>query len=134
MQFILKILGELLDAIIGPSQTITHLGFVGHATETIDTVWLGRHQIGIVSKQYVYCTIYKRWFIPNRRRAVYEVTSRVPDEIRDLVDPKLFDTVTYPTLCISLLRWTKYPHLYAIIAYLDRIHPGRARNEIKLDF
>lgn len=134
MQIFKKVIGEILDFALGPSKTVTYLGMVGHATETIDTTWMGRYRIEIISRQFVYCTVYERWYIPNRRRAVYEVSSNVPSELRELVDPKLLDVVTYPTLCISLLRWTKYPHIYAIIAFLDRIHPGRHRNEIRLDF
>jgi hypothetical protein len=115
-------LGALIHAWRGRSRTTIYLGKTHHQTETLRPKWASDDiDVGIVSKQIVYHTVYDRFWIPNVKRVVYEVIGHCPPNIQGQFDPQLFIAVTYPLLCTDLLKWTKYPHHYAINAYLDRL-------------
>ena len=124
MSKILEVLGELIDALIGPSTTCTYLGAFPHHSETLRSTVNG-HQIdvGVTSRRIVYRTHYKRWWMPDHTEVVYEVVGHVPEESKHLVDPRVLQPITYPLLCNPMLKWTRYPHFYAINAYLDRVRP-----------
>lgn len=123
MGWLLEVLGEFWDTILGPNTTRIHDGETKNATyQMTPTVNDPSIEIGIRSRQVIFETRYDRFWIPNRKRTVYEVVGYAPDDHRHLLDPRLFEPVTYPLLSIFLLRWTEYPHVYAIRAYIDRVH------------
>lgn len=121
MRKIKEILGELIDAIAGPSTTFLYADQERHALVELEPTFLNRTtQLRVVSKRITFLTVYKRWYIPRRYRTVYEVVG-VAEDKQDILDPRLFEKVTYPMLTFRILKWTQYPHLYAINAYLDRV-------------
>lgn len=123
MHWVKEMLGELLDAFLGPNHTKIQDGETKNATfEMSPNVNDPSIQIGIRSRQVIYVTIYERWWIPNWTRTVYHVQGYAPDSYKEQLDPRLFDQVTYPMLSSWLLMWTHYPHVYAINAYVDRVH------------
>ena len=117
----METLGQLLDALAGPSVTTTYVGHVKHETFQVNTCYMESICFSVQSKQIVYHTRYLRPWIPDTHHAIYEVTGLVPDPYRDRVDPLFLATVTYPALCNDLLKWTQYPHILAIHAFIDRI-------------
>lgn len=116
-----EILGELIDTIAGPSSTFLFTDQEKHALVVLEPTFLNKTtQLRVVSKRITFLTVYDRWYIPRRFRTVYEVVGVVEDK-QDVLDPRLFEKVTYPMLTFHILKWTQYPHLYAINAYLDRV-------------
>lgn len=123
MLWLRELFGELLDTLMGPSITRIHDGETKNATYKLSpTVNDPSIEIGVRSTQIIFETRYKRFWIPNRKRTVYEVVGFAPPEHQHLLDARLLEVITYPMLCHPLLRWTAYPHVYAIDAYVDRVH------------
>lgn len=121
MGWILEVLGELLDSVIGPSTTVQSFSHSDFTDVTLEPTFRGsKVHLTIHSRRVTYRTEFERWYIPNVHRTVYEVVGTALPEHRASFDPKLFEPVVYPMLSLSFLRWTQYPHLYAIHAYLDR--------------
>lgn len=121
MQWILEVLGELIDSFMGPSRT-THVRddrrFACFELESTEDGPAGI--LTIRSQRLIYRTTFDRWYIPDVHRTVFEVVGlALPDQRRSL-NPLLLQTVVFPALSISLLKWTRYPHYYAIHAYMDR--------------
>lgn len=130
MRRIFEVIGEVLDSVKGPSSTRMILGVSKFTTHTVRPDVRGEAiDVGIRSRQVVFRTEYRRWWIPNIQRTVYEVVGYAPEEYRDQFNPCLFEPMTYPMLCNRLLKWTEYPHLYAIHAYMDRAIPANLKFE-----
>lgn len=122
MRRIIEVIGELLDALLGRSTTHILTGVTRNASLKLRPS--SHHviqDIGVESRQVIYETIYHRWWGFRIRRFVYEVVGHAPEEIKSQFDPRLFEKVTYPMLCLPLLKWTEYSHVYAIRAFLERI-------------
>lgn len=133
MSKILEVIGALLDAIVGPSTTCTYLGTMKHVTEKVRTTVNGNHlDVGVSSIRTVYRTHYSRWWIPDATLVVFEVVGHVPDASRHLIDPRLLIPTVFPLLCNPLLKWTSYPHYYAINAYVDRVRPAAVPYQVSL--
>lgn len=117
--------GILVDAVKGPNYTYIYEGKDKEHTEQVDLSSVGYVDVKVVSKQIIYRTRYKRWWIPDSIDTLYEVCGSVPAEmmleLEGKVSPLFFQPAIYPLLCSRLLRWTSYPHTYAINAYLDRL-------------
>jgi hypothetical protein len=121
MRRIKEILGELIDALVGPSTTFLYADQEKHALVELEPTLLNRSiKLRVVSKRITFLTVYQRWYIPRRYRTVYEVVGVAQDK-QEALDQRLFEKVTYPMLTFRVLKWTQYPHLYAINAYLDRV-------------
>lgn len=117
-------LGALINVLRGPSRTEIFHGKTHNQIETLRPKWCTDDiDVGISSRQIVYVTKHKRWWVPDAKRVVFEVVCHAPKEMMGEFNPELFIPVTYPLLCTVLLKWTKYPHYYAINAYLDRLSP-----------
>lgn len=122
MRRIIEVTGELLDAVLGHSTTHILTGVTRNASLKLrPTSHDDMLDIGVESRQVIYETIYHRWWGLRVRHFVYEVVGHAPEEHRSQFDPRLFEKVTYPMLCLPLLKWTEYAHVYAIRAFLERI-------------
>lgn len=128
-------LGVLIDAIKGDNTTRIYQGNDKHHIEQVQIEpttegWIG---VKIISKQVIYHTKYKRWWIPDSRSTVYEVCGVAPPELKERVSkvaPLLFEPVTYPMLCNPLLRWTDYPHQYALIAFCSKAYDSATATQV----
>lgn len=120
---ILEIIGEYYDALKGPSTTSVYPGQSRNEIYRIspNDAEGATFQIGFESRQIVYHTHYRRWWVPDERHSLFEVIGTAPMDVRPHIDPRLLDPVTYPMLCNRLLQWSRYPHVLAILAYLDRV-------------
>jgi hypothetical protein len=117
-----ELVGGLIDRYRGPNKTVTYHGKTKESVERMRPRGFDESvEIGIISRQIVYHTLYTRWWVRDVKRVVFEVVGIAPPEVAEKMDPKLFITVTYPLLSNVLLKWTQYPHFYAINAYLDRL-------------
>lgn len=133
MRWLLDVLGELLDRLIGPSKTIESEEVERFTEVTIaPTFQSPKLHLTIRSRRITYKTIFSNWYIPDVYRTVYEVVGLALPEHRELIDPKLLETVVYPMLSNSLLKWSEYPHMYAINAYLDRAPTRSLMTEVVL--
>ncbi len=133
MRWITEVMGELLDAFLGHSTTQMLTGETRNTSLKLrPTISDPALDLGVESRQVIYETIYHRWWGFRVRRFVYEVVGYAPDEIKDRFDPRLFQKATYPMLCLPWLKWTEYPHVYAIRAFLDRI-PTTQDQRIKVN-
>ena len=122
MRWITEVFGALMDAVIGSSVTTIYEGSAKNASLKMrPSVNDPELDVGIESRQIVYKTVFSRWWVPTIKRTVYEVVAHAPEEYRAQCDPRLFEKVTYPLLCLRMLKWTEYPHVYAIRAFLERI-------------
>ena len=114
--------GIFLDAWTGPCKTSIYQGEVKHRILQIRPDANGRWlDVNVECRQVIYYTRYERVWIFNRHHSVYEVSLKAPETTMEKVDCKLRETVTYPMLCNRFLKWTHYPHIYAINAFLDRV-------------
>lgn len=124
MSWLLEKIGSLLDWSAGERTTREYTGHAAHRSVTLrpsladDDV-----EIGVTITRTIYETHYKRWWVPSSVRSVYRVVAFAPDEIREQLDPRLFEPVVYPLLCNFLLKRTRYPHMYALHAFLERMSP-----------
>lgn len=124
MEWLLEKLGALFDRIVGDRTTFEHLGPAAHRQVTLRPSFAGADvQIGVRITQTIYTTRYKRWWIPSTVHPVYHVLAFAPDEVREKLDQRLFEPMVYPLLCNQLLMHTRYPHLYALHAFLERMSP-----------
>lgn len=116
-------LGVFVDALRGPSRTVI---YEGESKNTVEHMRLDERNfnLSITAREVIYHTQYSRPWIPDSKRTVYEVSGSVNEVYRDFFDARLFQTVTYPMLCTALLKWTRYPHVYAINAHIDRVYPA----------
>lgn len=122
MHVLMEIFGALMDAILGRSVTTIYTRETKNASFKMrPSVNNPELDIGIQSRQVVFKTVFDRWWVPTIKRTVYLVTGYAPDEYKAQFDPRLFEEVTYPMLCLKMLKWTEYPHVYAIRAYLERV-------------
>ena len=116
--------GRLFEIVKGPSITEIHHGRNKSAVEQLRPNTNDPDvDLLLEAKETIYVTRYKRWWIPDRKRSIYEVQGSVNPAYRHLFDDKLFEPATYPMLCHLSLRGTRYPHLYAMLAYLNRVYP-----------
>lgn len=124
MNWFLEKIGGLVDWVIGERTTVEYTGTAAHRKVTLrpslasDTV-----QIGVTITRTIFETHYERWWLASSSKSVYRVVAFAPEEIRDKLDPRLFEPVVYPLLCNTLLKRTRYPHLYALHAFLERMSP-----------
>lgn len=117
-------LGVCIDSFRGPAITRVYEGDSKNAVEELRPTDDGAGiEFYITAREIVYHTRYLRPWIPSTKRTVYEVKGSVGEQHRHLFDPRLFETVTYPMLCTPLLKWTRYPHVYAIRAHVARVLP-----------
>ena len=124
MVWFLEKLGVLVDKILGERTTVEYDGPVAHRQLTLrPSLAEADVEIGVKISQYTYATKYKRWWIPNTKQSVFRVLAFAPDEVRETLDQRLFVPMFYPLLCNSLLKRSKYPHMYALHAFLDRMGP-----------
>ncbi len=127
MPSLYQMLGSLINTLVGPRTTIIEPGRAKNSVVSLEPENLGeRVEVKVVSREIVYVTTFKRGW-PTRRRRLYQVTATVPPEYMRGVGPKFLETVTFPRLCNFLLRWTHYPHQYAINAFLIRALEGKKR-------
>ncbi len=124
MNWLLEKVGSLVDWLVGERTTVEYTGTAAHRTVTLrpsladDDV-----QIGVTITRTIFETHYRRWWLASSSKSVYRVVAFAPEEIRDKLDPRLFEPVVYPLLCNALLKRTRYPHLYALHAFLERMSP-----------
>lgn len=117
-------LGVCVDSIRGPAVTQVYVGDSKNAVEELRPTEDGAGiEFYLMAREIIYHTSYARAWVPDTKRTVYEVHGSVSEQHRHLFDPRLFETVTYPLLCTPLLKWTRYPHVYAIRAHLARVMP-----------
>lgn len=131
---VIEWVGLAVNRLKGPHHTAIYLGNTKNRVWKVQTTaypeWVDAH---ILSRQVVYRTSYKRWWIPDTMRTVYVVSFAAPETLKlalkeklddrtyRLLEDRLNETITYPMLCGSWLRWTRFPHTYAINAFLDRV-------------
>ena len=115
-------IGSFLHWLLGPSTTSVTQGPIKTRTLSIpsdDTdEW---PKATVICTRIVYRTSYKRRWVPAVHRTLYEVSIIVPPEVLAKYGQAHFQTTTYPLLCNRLLEWTTYPHICAILAYLDTL-------------
>lgn len=112
--------GSWLQWLLGPSHTSATQGPSKTRSLTLRTDQSGDWpRATITCVRVVYRTCYERWWVPTAIRSLYEVSIEVTDEVQATYGASCFPTVTYPLLCPLLLNWTTYPHVCAIVAYLD---------------
>jgi hypothetical protein len=117
-------LGVLIDWIVGDRTTVEYTGQVANRHLTLRPTLADEDvEIGVTITQITFVTHYQRWWLRDSDHSIYRVTAFAPDDIRAQLDQRLFEPLTYPLLCTSLLRHSKRPHLYALHAYLDRMGP-----------
>lgn len=125
MKKILARIGTLLNRLKGPRNTTILTD--GSISQTY-TVRLGDTEspvdIYVQSQRIIYRTTYARWWVPDVVQCVYQVCGYAADDVeyRSSIPAAYFETVHYPSLGGALLKWTDYPHLYAIHAFIDRFH------------
>ena len=122
MRRLLNVLGELIDAVTGPSET--HLvpePYPNQIRRYHPSTLSEDESVYVQSRKRLYCTRRTRWWIPDRYSAYYEVSGHADCKLASRLPPAFFDTVIYPNLGNPLLRDTEYPHLYAIQAFMARI-------------
>lgn len=118
------VIGVCINSIRGPATTQVYDGDSKDSVEVLRPSEDGEGiDFFVTAREIVYHTRYIRWWIPSTKHSVYEVRGSVSEQHRHLFDPRLFESVTYPILCTPLLRWTRYPHMYAIRAHLYRVSP-----------
>lgn len=129
MRLLKRVGGILLDALTGPCETAewrieSHYQTFQHSPSELPRALahVPLQAVVVESRRIVYRTYYKRRWIPDRVRLVFQVQGRCPDAIRALLPPAFFETMVYPCLSNNWLRWTEYPHVAAINAFIDRFH------------
>lgn len=124
MKWLLEKIGELMDKIAGERRTVEHDGPVAwrHLIVRPDLA-ASDVEIGVKISKITYTTHYERRWLPSTTHSVYRVLAFAPDEIRQTLDPRLFEPQVYPLLCNTLLKHSKYPHLYALHAFVERLGP-----------
>lgn len=133
MEWLLEMLGRLVDRILGERTTVEYNGPVAHRQVTLrPSLAEADVAIGVKISQYTYVTKYDRWWVPNSKQSVFRVLAFAPESIRETLDPRLFKPMFYPLLCNSLLKRSKYPHMYALHAFLDRMGPFYPTIKIEL--
>lgn len=120
MKWLLKAIGTVMESIKGPGTTIIQQGESLHRTATV-TYDSASLVFEITSHRVIYLSTYSRPWIPQDRRAVFEVEGKVIHGDASQVNPKLLEKVVFPNLSSRLLLHTEYPHIRAIGAYIDRV-------------
>lgn len=116
--------GSWLHWLLGPSVTTITQGPSKTRTLSLRTDQAGDWpRATLTCARLVYRTQYKRWWVPNTMQSLYEVSIEVTAEVMARYGAACFPTMTYPPLCNHLLQWTTYPHLCAILTYLDDLIP-----------
>lgn len=95
----------------GSNYTYTH---VYHSQESGERIGV----IRLRSYQFSHLIRYANWFIPNRMLFTYEVRVIMEPEGGEI---KTLPAFHFPQLCAKWLSRTKYPHICAINASLDKI-------------
>lgn len=124
MKWLMEKLGVLMNKIVGDRITVEITGPMSERQLTLRPSLADEDvEIGVKITQYLYRTNYSRWWMPHTVDSVYRVVAFAPEETRAKLDQRLFEPLVYPLLCNPLLRNTKYPHMYALHAFLDRFGP-----------
>ena len=124
---------DLIDHIDGDRVTVEIEGPMSQRQLTLrPSLAASDVEIGVRITQYSYKTTYKRWWKRSTVHSVYRVIAFAPEEIRARLDPRLFEPLVYPLLCNRLLNSSKFPHLYALHAFLHRISPFYPNLKIEL--
>lgn len=133
MSWLKEKLWDLIDLIDGDRTTVEIEGPMAERQLTLRSSSVAP-ELGISVKitQYSYKTTYKRWWKRSTVDSVYRVVASAPDEVRARLDPRLFEPLVYPLLCSPLLRESKFPHVYALHAFLDRFSPFYPSLKIEL--
>lgn len=122
MNWLSQKIGWLIDIIQGPRTTRVFEGGTKFQYEKVRPMIASEDvDVGILSTRTIYRTVYERWWMPDHYRCIFTVTCIVPEHMRGSLDPRLLETIHYPTLCNRLLEDSQYGHIYAIHAFLDRI-------------
>lgn len=112
--------GSFLQWLLGPSTTTVTQGPSKTRVLTLRTDQSGDWPRATVTcVRMVYRTVYQRWWIPTTVQSLYDVTIEVTAEVQARYSVATFAPVTYPLLCNTLLQWTTYPHVCAILTYLE---------------
>jgi len=122
MGIFLKAVGYVLEFLRGPGETSVIEGETLHRRFSV-TYQSDELQYEVECKRVIYETRFKRPLIPPMRRAIFEVQGRT---ISGRVVEKLEKLEIFPDLSSFGLLETKYPHVRAIAAYLDRVVSGNA--------
>lgn len=124
MEWLLEKLGVLVDRLLGERKTVEYFGKVAHRSVTLRPSLADVDvEIGVTISHITYTTHYDRWWMPTTVHSVYRVLAFAPEDIRVTLDHRLFQPVVYPLLCNSLLKRSRYPHMYALHAFLERMGP-----------
>lgn len=114
-------LGTMIETFKGPYTTIVYEG------DTKDAVEQLHHRVDgdpadlrITAREIVYHTRYYRAWVPDSKQTLYQVTATIDEEHKHLFDARLYEPMTYPILCSSLLRWTRFPHVRAMQTHIRR--------------
>lgn len=122
--WIISKLGGLIDFLVGSRTTLEYKGEAAYRSVTLrPSLAEDDVEIGVTITQTIYQTNYQRWWSRKRTHSIYQVVAFAPPDVREKLDPLLFEPVTYPMLCNPLLKHTRYPHLYALHAFLERMSP-----------
>lgn len=115
-------LGEIVDWLAGPTHTEITFGPFESKSFSLITTPNERHPPATISCQReTFRTRHYRWWIPTTVRNLYHVSIAVEDSLKTRYGADLFAPRTFPLLCNRLLKWTTYPHICAIEAYLDDV-------------
>lgn len=124
MRWLLKASGILWDAITGPCETSEVTGdFPNQYHHYMPDILPSDQKARVVSRKILYRTRYRRWWIPDRHFALYQVCGVAEGQVQGELVPRFFEPLLFPSLSNWLLRDTEYPHVYAVNAFLDRVYP-----------
>lgn len=124
MKWTMEKLGVLMDRIVGERKTVEIAGPMSQRQLMLrPSLAEPDVEIGVRITQYSYKTSYGRWWMPSIISSVYRVVAFAPADVQEKLDPRLFEPLVYPLLCNSMLRDSKFPHVYALHAFLDRMGP-----------
>lgn len=116
----LEYLGGLINRWRGPNHTRVYPGNKETEFHHLQSrVFEGDFYVTITSQRIIYHTVFRRWWVRNRFKTVYEVVCKAPPEVMEQLDPVFFKPKVYPLLCSRLLAWSPYAHLSAINAFLE---------------
>lgn len=119
--------GRLLDWMVGTKRVIPHVQdhYAYDIHEISPTLTLGPgDQVRVISERILFQVRYSRLKFLNHHRMVFRVRGTAQGEIAKKLPQEFFTGMYFPVLSNWFLKWTKYPHLYAIHAFVDAIDLG----------
>jgi hypothetical protein len=117
-------IGRLLDRVAGNKRVISHVtGDYGcDIHDIVPSIKLGPGDtVRIHSERILFEIRYSRLTFLNHHRVMFKVSGQATGDIAKRLPAEFFEGAYFPNLSNPFLKWTKYPHVYAIHAFVDDI-------------